>query len=135
MTRRASLPGADELFRRTAGPHPFSEEVRPEPSLRAEEIVHAAERRAPLAPAPPLKAVGAPESEQAPRPRHDEKVTFYCTGSELTRLERARLALRSEHKLPSDRGRIVRAALAEILDDFEAEGSRSALLRRLRSEG
>jgi len=135
VTRRASLPGADELFRRTAGPQPVPDEMRPEYPRYAEEAVRAAEPRPPVSPAPALKAVEAAEPEQAARPRHDEKVTFYCTGSELTRLEKARLALRSEHKLPSDRGRIVRAALAEILDDFEAEGSRSALLRRLRSEG
>ncbi|MGH2704822.1 MAG: hypothetical protein ACRDJ4_06950 [Actinomycetota bacterium] len=65
------------------------------------------------------------------KPRHEEKVTFYCTGAELTRLESVRLALRAHHRLASDRGRIVRAALAEILDDFEARGPSSILVRRL----
>jgi len=80
------------------------------------------------APAPPA----ASEPDEGRRPRHEEKVTFYCTGSDLTRIERARLALRAEHKLASDRGRIVRAALAEILDDFERRGADSALVARLR---
>jgi len=68
------------------------------------------------------------------RPKHEEKVTFYCTDEELTRLERARLALRAEHRLPTDRGRIVRASLGEILDDFESKGADSRLVRRLRRE-
>lgn len=74
---------------------------------------------------------GAGADDAGRRPRHDEKVTFYCTASDLTRIERARLALRAEHKLASDRGRIVRAALAEILDDFDKHGADSALVRRL----
>jgi hypothetical protein len=78
--------------------------------------------------------VTSAESERGRRPRHDEKVTFYCTASDLTRIERARLALRAEHRVASDRGRIVRAALAEILDDFESNGSSSALVRRLRHD-
>src|SRR5207253_9270040 len=73
-------------------------------------------------------------TSEAKRPRHDEKVTFYCTASDLTRIERARLALRAEHKLASDRGRIVRAALTEILDDFEARGAESALVRHLQNQ-
>jgi hypothetical protein len=70
-------------------------------------------------------------SDEERIPRHDEKVTFYCTGSDLTRLERARLSLRADFRMSSDRGRIVRAALAEILDDFELRGPNSALVKRL----
>jgi hypothetical protein len=120
MTKRASLPGADELFRRTADAS--REEDRPEE-------------------APPQEVDKAPnlqvaEESEAPspadrRPRHEEKVTFYCTGEELTRLERARLALRADHRLPADRGKIVRLALAELLEDFESRGVNSALVRRL----
>ena len=68
------------------------------------------------------------------RPKHEEKVTFYCTPEELTRLERTRLVLRAEHRLPTDRGRIVRSSLTEILDDFEARGAGSRLVQRLRRE-
>ena len=86
------------------------------------------------APAPEPAATPAPaaDPDEGKRPRHEEKVTFYCTGSDLTRIERARLTLRAEHRLASDRGRIVRAALAEILDDFERRGADSALVARLR---
>lgn len=135
MTRRASLPGADELFRRTDGPYPSTEDLRPEPVPKRQEVVEIAELRSPsVATADPSPAGPAVEEHPPAKPKHDEKVTFYCTGTELTRLEKARLTLRSDHKLPSDRGRIVRAALAEMLEDFEAKGSRSALLRRLNSD-
>ena len=46
-------------------------------------------------------------------------------------LEKARLALRGEHGVSADRGRIVRAALAYVLEDFEARGDDSILLRHL----
>jgi hypothetical protein len=68
------------------------------------------------------------------RPKHEEKVTFYCTPEELTRLERARLSLRADHRLPTDRGKIVRAALAQILDEFETQGASSLLISRLRAQ-
>ena len=118
MTRRASLPGADELFRRTTQPE--GEET---PSDLGEQISQQVAK-------PTNLQVAAEESKA---PRHDEKVTFYCTGADLTRVERARLALRAEHGVPSDRGSIVRAALAEVLDDFEARGPNSALVKRLQS--
>jgi hypothetical protein len=47
-------------------------------------------------------------------------------------LERARLSLRAEHGVGTDRGRIVRAALAHVLEDYEARGPDSILLRALR---
>ena len=65
------------------------------------------------------------------KPRHEEKVTFYCTPDDLIRLERTRLDLRSDHGLSVDRGRLVRAALDSMLEDFEANGSDSSLVRRL----
>jgi hypothetical protein len=136
VTRRASLPGADVLFRGTPGPYPSSEGGRSDQAPGNPEFAAMSEARLPFDAATGFQTVSVGRPDEAPvKPRHDEKITFYCTGSELTRLERARLALRSDHKLPSDRGRIVRAALAEILEDFEAKGSQSALLRRLSSEG
>jgi hypothetical protein len=164
MTRRASLPGVDELFRSqkekpeepqvaeapslqvAKDPEPPSEpEPDPGGTLEDVRIFEEVNRRSqpPQAPAPVVPPVAAAqvddddppaEGDGGRRPRHDEKVTFYCTASDLTRIERARLALRAEHKLASDRGRIVRAALAEILDDFESNGSSSALVRRLRHD-
>jgi hypothetical protein len=164
MTRRASLPGVDELFRsqkeraderpdepqvaeavslqvaKEPGPGPGDsrvEEVRtlqePDPRPQAQPPAVPVAVPAPAA-LPVSEDVVPAESDAGRRPRHEEKVTFYCTASDLTRIERARLALRAEHKLASDRGRIVRAALAEILDDFELNGSSSALVRRLRHD-
>jgi hypothetical protein len=46
-------------------------------------------------------------------------------------LESARLRLRSDHGVAADRGRIVRAALGYVLEDFEARAEDSILLRRL----
>lgn len=46
-------------------------------------------------------------------------------------LERARLKLRADHSIAADRGRIVRAALAYVLEDFEARSDDSILLRKL----
>ena len=164
MTRRVSLPGVDELFRSQKERSEEAEvseaaslQVAREPSLEVNKVEevrifedpeaqpHSGPHSGPQAQAGPIAvsppaAVPAsddgtsPDGDGGRRPRHDEKVTFYCTASDLTRIERARLALRAEHKLSSDRGRIVRAALAEILDDFEANGSSSALVRRLRHD-
>jgi hypothetical protein len=120
VSRRASLPGADELFRRTS-------------SERAREPAESQQ----VAKSPKLQvaaeAAAADPAEAKPRkaPKHDEKVTFYCTSDDLLALEKARLRLRSEHGVAADRGRIVRAALGYVLEDFEARGDDSLLLRRL----
>ena len=71
----------------------------------------------------------APVDRKAPK--HDEKITFYCTREDLMSLERTRLRLRAEFGRGADRGRIVRAALAYVLEDFEARGEDSLLLRKL----
>jgi hypothetical protein len=62
------------------------------------------------------------------RERHTQKITVYLSGSELLELERSRLALRALG-LTVDRGRIVREALAVLLD---AQGKKSLVARRLR---
>ncbi len=128
MPRRASLPGADLLF----GEPRAARTEEPAKPAAAETAVEAAEpvKRLPAeAPKP-----SAPAKASGQRPRHEEKVTFYCTDSDLTRLEAARLDLRANHRLASDRGRIVRAAIAEILDDFDARGADSLLVKRLSAE-
>lgn len=112
MTPRASLPGADELFRKT------DEAKDEEPKSTSKQDAKATTIQV------------APESESK-APRHDEKVTFYCTADDLTRLERARLSLRADHGIAADRGKVVRAALAEILDEFESRAVSSSLVRRL----
>lgn len=117
MSPRASLPGAEELFRRTSqekvpARKPSSGHQQDAKSTK----LQVAEETAPRAP----KA-----------PRHDEKITFYCTADDLMAIEQARLKLRAEHGVAADRGRIVRAALAYVLEDFDARSEDSILLRRL----
>ncbi len=151
MSRRASLPGAAELFRAT-GPGD-------EPELGGSE--------APVRAVPDLPAGGASggsgaspgspagssvpggrsragvrqttprryqDDERRPsgRERHDEKITVYVSGDELFDLEQARLMLRGSHGLAVDRGRIVREAVALVVADLEAKGENSILVRRLR---
>ncbi len=140
MTRRVSLPGADELFRSTVEPNlaPSPEDSTPKMSPEIAEAVNATGAPGPQQVVQSPRATASdiqPELRGDPKqssPKHDQKVTFYCTDEELTRLERARLTLRAEHRLPCDRGRLVRAALAEVLGDFESHGASSALLRRLK---
>jgi hypothetical protein len=107
-----SLPAADDLFRPTA-PAPPEEP-------RASEEPPSSQQRAPKKP--------------SGRVRHDEKMTVYVTSDELLDLEHARLVLRRSHGLAVDRGRLVREAIALVLEDFEAHGDDSALVRRLTEE-
>ena len=121
MSRRASLPGAEELFRRTSSDK--SQQGRSTTVRAAQE-----KKSTKLQVAKPPEAT--PEADRK-APKHDEKVTFYCTGEDLMGLEGARLRLRSEFGTSADRGRIVRAALSYLLEDFEARGEDSILLRLL----
>jgi hypothetical protein len=82
-------------------------------------------------PAPAPRQVGRPR-EQRGRTRHEEKITVYCSAEELLALETARLALRGQHGVAADRGRIVREAINVLLADFEVHGEESVLVRRLR---
>lgn len=106
--RRPAMPGADELFRSTAKP------AVPEPV--APPVVPSAEPAKPAA---------------SGRVKHDEKITVYVTADELLALEQARLAVRAVVGRNVDRGRIVRAALAASLEDLEARGGESDLVRRI----
>jgi hypothetical protein len=110
VNRRASLPGADELFRSTADRPSRGREREP------------AQRRSPTPPAAP---------EASGRVRHDQKITVYLTGQELLDLEQARLRLRAEFDLAVDRGRIVREAVAELLQDLHDRGPDATIVRRL----
>ncbi len=108
MTRRPTLPGAAELFRLTsAAPAP---DVAPEP-------------------------VPAPQQRRGSgRTKHTTKITVYVSDEELLALEQARLSLRAAHGLAVDRGRVVREAIAIVLDDLETHGDASLLVRRLREQ-
>jgi len=66
------------------------------------------------------------------RTKHDEKITVYISADELLALETARLALRGQHVVAADRGRIVREAVSVLLADFAERGDESVLVRRLR---
>jgi len=73
---------------------------------------------------------GPVEGTATGRVRHDEKITVYVSADELLALEDARLALRRAG-IAVDRGRIVRAALAQCLSDFTDRGTESELVARL----
>ncbi|MBA2740150.1 MAG: hypothetical protein H0U47_10880 [Nocardioidaceae bacterium] len=113
MSRRVSLPGADELFR------PSPDETDPAETT------------------PGIHAVQEDEADDdgarrsSGRVRHDEKMTVYVTADELFELETARLSLRREHGVAVDRGRLVREALAIVLSDLDELGADSQLARRL----
>jgi hypothetical protein len=65
------------------------------------------------------------------RTSHEEKVTVYCSTAELLSIEWARLALRADHGLSVDRGRLIREAVALVLADLSERGESSALVQRL----
>ena len=146
MSRRATLPGADELFRRTSD--------APEPEPAAPTVVAPTTTATVLAPVAAEPAAGpetAAESDpvrstRTParrrpragdrrptgRERHEEKITVYVSPEELVDVEQAKLVLRAQHGLAVDRGRIVREAIAVVIADLEAKGEDSILVRRLR---
>jgi hypothetical protein len=153
MTRRPSLPGADELFRRTDPREPAAADPEAagapsgssDPAAAREGTVHAlrpvAEGSAPPSSGtdgarsvrPAARKRGrAADRRPSGRERHEEKITVYVSPEELLDLEQAKLTLRGQHGLAVDRGRIVREAIAMVVGDLEAKGEDSALVRRLR---
>jgi hypothetical protein len=150
MSRRASLPGAAELFRATGpGDDVYDTSltngdgtVRVVPDLPPEGAPSAA-----TVPATPVGTAERPrtgvrqttprrsrndDGRPSGRERHEEKITVYVSGDELFDLEQARLVLRGSHGLAVDRGRIVREAVALVIADLDAKGESSILVRRLR---
>ena len=135
MTRRASLPGADELFRANT---PALSAVR----QVAESIQTSAPVSAVTQSATPKtkkgvrtisrRRVTAAEKSPSGRELHEEKITVYLSSDELFDLDQARLMLRGDLGLAVDRGRIVRESIAVIIADLEAKGDQSILARRLR---
>jgi hypothetical protein len=116
VSPRASLPGAEELFRRTSTQRKQAVSRQQEPKATNLQVATTAP---------------ADDVQEKRGPKHEEKVTFYCTPSDLLALDSARLKLRGEHGVAADRGRIVRAALSYVLEDFDARSEDSILLRRL----
>jgi hypothetical protein len=134
MTRRASLPGADELFRANT---PALSAVR----QVVEEINEVSKPMGVSATAPktkkgvrstPRRRVTSVDRSPSGREKHDEKITVYLSPDELFDIDQARLTLRGDLGLAVDRGRIVRESIAVIVADLEAKGDQSILARRLR---
>jgi hypothetical protein len=133
VSRRASLPGASELFRLTSSPAldlpPVTDTVVPQGNGRgAGGGVDKSSRKEQLAESGSAK-------RGTGRTKHDAKITVYVSGDELLAMEHARLDLRAHHDLIVDRGRLVREAVAVMLADFAQHGEDSVLVQRLRSGG
>jgi len=119
-----SLPGASELF---GGAAP--KQTRPEKRTTTDGSA--------LADRPSSngrsRTTVVEDRKSSGRIRHDTKITVYVTEEELLGLEQTRLALRAEHGLTADRGRIVREAIDVLLADFVDHGPDSVLVRRLKA--
>ncbi len=79
----------------------------------------------------PTEILNGADNRPSGRVKHDEKITVYVSAQELVALEQARLTLRARHGIAVDRGRIVRAAIALIVADLDANGEDSDLIRQL----
>jgi hypothetical protein len=150
LSRRVSLPGADELFRRTGQvARPVDAVEAADPAVRTDPEGQVAQRPALAAAPPPVDRPvdqpvepapvsgveddpGRPRRTASGRVRHDEKMTVYVTADELLDIEHARLVLRRTVGSAVDRGRLVRAAVAMALADLDEHGDDSELVRRLR---
>jgi hypothetical protein len=135
MTRRASLPGADELFRNNAPALSAVREVAEPviaPAVPSQPIGTAAPKSKKGVRSIPRRRVTSADKSPSGRERHDEKITVYLSPDELFDLDQARLMLRGDLGLAVDRGRIVRESIAVIIADLEAKGDQSILARRLR---
>jgi hypothetical protein len=136
MTRRASLPGADELFRNNAPSLSAVREVVTEPVVAPSTSVAPVTSSSPKSKkgvrSIPRRRVTQADKSPSGRERHDEKITVYLSPDELFDLDQARLMLRGDLGLAVDRGRIVRESIAVIIADLESKGEQSILARRLR---
>lgn len=130
MSRRVRIPTADDLFRPTAEPDkPEKPVVSAVPDAPEAD---AAERSEGATDGPDAGARARKRTRRSSgRVRHDEKMTVYITAEELLDIEHARLALRRDHGIAVDRGRLVREAVAIVLADLEHHGEDSDLVKRL----
>jgi len=133
MSRRVSLPGADELFRQTTtlSAVPSQKDAVVE-ELNVESVAPTAAPTKKSVRTTSRRRVNNFDRSPSGRERHDEKITVYLSPEELYDLEQARLALRGDLGLAVDRGRIVRESLAIIIADLETKGDQSIIARRLR---
>lgn len=137
MSRRASLPGADELFRSTTPALTAVRDAAPEvesaPVLQnsTPPLVKAHNKAVRTT---PRRRVSNIDRSPTGRESHAEKITVYLSPEELFDLDQARLLLRGDLGLAADRGRIVRESIAVMIADLEAKGDQSILARRLRGQ-
>jgi hypothetical protein len=133
MTRRASLPGADELFRANTPALSAVRQVVEEAQEVSKPIgVSSNPKSKKGVRSTPRRRVTTVDRSPSGRERHDEKITVYLSPDELFDLDQARLTLRGDLGLAVDRGRIVRESIAVIVADLESKGDQSILARRLR---
>jgi hypothetical protein len=132
MSRRVSLPGADELFRNTAtlSAVPSARENVDEIEQVSQPVT--AKTKSTAVRTTPRRRATAFDRAPSGREKHDEKITVYLSPDELYDLDQAILALRGDLGLAVDRGRIVRESLSIIIADLEAKGDQSIIARRLR---
>ena len=137
MSRRASLPGADELFRSTTpalsavrDALPDTSSVAPQSTQNATAPVVRTQKKGVRTTS--RRRVANVDRSPSGRERHEEKITVYLSPEELFDLDQARLLLRGDLGLAADRGRIVRESIAVIIADLEAKGDQSIIARRLR---
>lgn len=153
MTKRAKLPGADELFGAKAKHETPSDQEERSGVAESAKVLGDKEPRGQIDREPDLESASAPRqledsslktqvaeaprrlvsksSRVAKKPVHDEKVTYYCTFEELTQLEEARLLLRRELGIVTDRGGLIRAAVRNALAELGQKGRSSSLARSL----
>jgi hypothetical protein len=132
MTRRASLPGADELFKQNSPALSAVREMAPETPPAATPAATPAPKAKKGVRSIPRRRVVSVDKSPSGRERHDEKITVYLSPDELFDLDQARLSLRGDLGLAVDRGRIVRESISIIIADLEQKGDQSILARRLR---
>jgi hypothetical protein len=143
VSRRVSLPAADELFRsrHEREARERGDNVRemaavpdavPDPETPAQPSAQVSvQPTAQQAAQSAAETAAEAKRKSSGRVRHDEKMTVYVTADELLDIEHARLSLRRHQALAVDRGRLVREAIAIALEDLEANGDDSVLVRRL----
>ncbi|MEC3978676.1 cobyrinic acid a,c-diamide synthase [Amycolatopsis sp. H20-H5] len=155
MSRRASLPGASELFRITSSPAlDLPPAVAQPPAAPTRGGSGSGNGRSGTGQGngngssdgnsnggsdgngnSAQLSQSAAARRGSGRTKHDAKITVYVSGDELLAMEQTRLNLRARHDLILDRGRLVREAVAVLLADFDERGEESVLVQRLRAGG
>jgi hypothetical protein len=139
VSRRAALPGANELFRTTSSSAALAdvtEVERETPQAQSpagdKESGSSKGRRSASDTASVQRPSRSYRTSPSGRQRHDEKITVYLSAEELVALDDAKATLYRDLGIKVDRGRIVREAVAVVVADLQAKGEASIVARRLR---